>query len=91
MADGSLIGQGDFTKDLPNGRLQAGILERLAEQEGLGSRVIVRQSPWPQADCVTCRFLSVGSGEEAGNVWNTSECEGGDLGVGGQRLEWRGS
>ena len=77
-----------LTADLLDERLQTGVSERLAEQERLCSRVVLRQSPRPQPDYVTRRFLSVGSSEESGNVWKHSECERGDLGVRGERLEW---
>jgi hypothetical protein len=61
------------------------------EQERFCSRVVLRQSPRSQPDYVTRLFLSVGSSEESGNLWKHSECERGDLGVGGERLGWCGS
>ena len=75
----------------PDERLQAGLSERLAEQEGLCLRVVLNQSPRSQPEDILCRFLPVGSNEKSGNVWRHSECERGDLGVGGERLEWRRS
>ena len=73
---------------LSNERLQIGVLERLAEQEGLGSRIVLGQSPRSQPEDILCRFLPAGSSEKSGNVWKHSECERGDLGVGGEGLEW---
>ncbi len=77
-----------LTEELPNERLQAGISERLTEQERLCSGVVLRQSPGSQPDYVMRWILPVGSSEGSGNVWKHSERERGDLGVGGERLEW---
>jgi len=41
----SLLGSWTLTADLSNEGLQTGVLERLAEQERLCSRVVLRQSP----------------------------------------------
>ena len=84
----SLLGYVTLTADLLDERLQTGVLGLLAEQERLCSPVVVRQSPRLQPDYVMCWFLSVGNSEESGNVWKHSECERGDLGVRGERLEW---
>jgi hypothetical protein len=46
---------------LPNQRLQAGVSERLAEQERPRSWVVLCQSPMPQPYYVARLFLSVGS------------------------------
>ena len=78
-------------KYLSDERLQAGLSEGLAEQEELCLRVVLGQSPRSQPEDILCRFLLVGSSEKSGDVWRHSECERGDLGVGGEGLERRRS
>jgi hypothetical protein len=76
------------TEDLSKGRLQTGVLERLAEHERLCSWVVLSQSQGPQAEYKMRRFLSDGSREDFGHAGKHSECERGDLGMGRERLEW---
>ena len=83
-----LLGCLTLTADVPEERLQTGVLERLAEDERLCNWVVVRQPPGSQSDDVTRRFLSVGGCEEFGILWKCSKCERGDLGVGAERLKW---
>ena len=62
----SFRGCATLTADVPEERLHAGVLERLAEDERLCNWVVVRQPPGSQSDDVTRRFLSVGGCEEFG-------------------------